>query len=164
MRVLLVGRFQPFHFGHLKLLKQAEKIGDVIIALGSANESGTQKNPMTASERRECIERVLSDKNFEAEFVELPDFHDNDKWTDYLLSKISDFDVAISGNELVRRLLRDRGYDAREPEFLRDTWKYNGTYVRETIAKGGDYESLVPEAVAKFLKEQKIIERIQSLR
>lgn len=44
---LLCGRFQPVHRGHIELIREALKHCDhLIIAIGSAQESGTKKEPL----------------------------------------------------------------------------------------------------------------------
>ena len=43
---LIVGRFQHFHIGHRSLVENAYKLCDrVLILVGSAQESGTLRNP-----------------------------------------------------------------------------------------------------------------------
>ncbi|MBP7820288.1 MAG: adenylyltransferase/cytidyltransferase family protein, partial [Candidatus Methanofastidiosum sp.] len=52
MRALYIGRFQPFHLGHLhvvKLILNSSK--EIIIAIGSSQVSHTIQNPFTAGER-----------------------------------------------------------------------------------------------------------------
>jgi len=40
---LIIGRFQPFHLGHLLLIKEAAKEADIIvIGIGSSQESRTR--------------------------------------------------------------------------------------------------------------------------
>lgn len=59
-RALFVGRFQPFHNGHLAVINQLlERHNEVIIAIGSAEESISSDNPMTAGERVEMIRRCF---------------------------------------------------------------------------------------------------------
>lgn len=59
--IVYIGRFQPFHCGHLKTLKSAlEKANEVIICLGSAFKSRTIKNPFTVFEREMMIRSCLS--------------------------------------------------------------------------------------------------------
>jgi len=163
MRVLIIGRFQPFHLGHLELLRQARKHGDIIIAIGSSNESMTWDNPMTFEERKECIEKVLRKEKVKADIVPIPDFHDNDRWVDYLVGHVPEFGLALTGNELVTRLLRERGYDVEEQKYLEDRWKYKGANVRETIKAGRRFDDMVPGEVASFLKGRKIVERIRAM-
>ena len=47
---LFIGRFQPFHNGHLYSLNKCLEIGEqVVIAVGSSQESGTENNPYSPS-------------------------------------------------------------------------------------------------------------------
>ncbi|HIE34115.1 MAG TPA: nicotinamide-nucleotide adenylyltransferase, partial [Candidatus Altiarchaeales archaeon] len=70
---LIIGRFQPFHFGHLKLIEwAADSVDYIIIGIGSSQESHTWNNPFTAPERRKMIERSLRTfKNYQ--IYEIPD-------------------------------------------------------------------------------------------
>ncbi|GKX57346.1 ADP-ribose pyrophosphatase [Leminorella grimontii] len=58
---VFIGRFQPFHHGHLKVvregLNQAEKM---IVLIGSAWEPRSPRNPWTHQEREEMIRRCLT--------------------------------------------------------------------------------------------------------
>lgn len=61
--IVFIGRFQPFHNGHLEVilsaLTQAKK---VLILVGSSNQPRTPKNPFTFDERRKMInEAVISE-------------------------------------------------------------------------------------------------------
>ena len=48
MRALYIGRFQPFHLGHLHIVKYILEVSkEVIIAIGSSG-SHTVHNPFTA--------------------------------------------------------------------------------------------------------------------
>lgn len=59
---VLVGRFQPFHNGHLFLVNEALKQVDcLLIVLGSSQESRTVKNPWTVDERIEMIQAACPD-------------------------------------------------------------------------------------------------------
>ncbi|EQD45121.1 nicotinamide-nucleotide adenylyltransferase, partial [mine drainage metagenome] len=52
MRAFVVGRFQPFHNGHLHVIKEIlSQYSSVIIGIGSAQYSHTMENPFTAGER-----------------------------------------------------------------------------------------------------------------
>ncbi len=52
LTALLIGRFQPFHNGHLEVVKTISKKCDrMIIGIGSAQLSHTFENPFTAGER-----------------------------------------------------------------------------------------------------------------
>ena len=81
--IVYVGRFQPFHNGHLATLMKALRIGQrVIVVLGSANSPRTFKNPWTVAEREVMIRSCLSAAENElVEFVGVEDrLYNNDKW------------------------------------------------------------------------------------
>ena len=57
---VLIGRFQPFHNGHLALLEQALQVAQqVIVVLGSAHQARSPKNPWVWEERRKMIDDCL---------------------------------------------------------------------------------------------------------
>ncbi|MGA3854978.1 adenylyltransferase/cytidyltransferase family protein, partial [Bacillus pumilus] len=62
MRGFIIGRFQPFHKGHLEVIKKiAEEVDEIIIGIGSAQKSHTLENPFTAGERILMITQSLKD-------------------------------------------------------------------------------------------------------
>ena len=53
MNGLLIGRFQPFHLGHLDALRFAlSKVDKLWIGLGSSNKPLQKNNPFSAEERK----------------------------------------------------------------------------------------------------------------
>ena len=71
-RGLFIGRFQPFHFGHLQDIKNAMKeVDELIIGIGSCNEEHTKENPFTVKERVDIINLVLADNKIK-KYVSLP--------------------------------------------------------------------------------------------
>ena len=53
---LLIGRFQPFHLGHLDaILFGLSRAENLFIGIGSSNRYNEKKNPFSAEERREMI-------------------------------------------------------------------------------------------------------------
>ena len=45
-RALFIGRFQPFHNGHLNVIKTLlENHKEVVVVIGSAQEENTAENP-----------------------------------------------------------------------------------------------------------------------
>jgi nicotinamide-nucleotide adenylyltransferase len=155
-----VGRFQPFHKGHLFAIKHAlKKFDKVVIGIGSINVID-EKNPFTFEERKRMIKEVL--KNFKGKYkiVGIPDFFDDVKWRSYCLEKAR-FDVVITGSSWVKRCFKGIK-PVIKPKFLKPK-KYNGTRIRELIGKNKKWENLVPEPVAKYIKKIKGEERIKKL-
>lgn len=54
--LVFIGRFQPFHLGHLEVLERARSLAErVIVLIGSSNQPRTPKNPFTFDERKTMI-------------------------------------------------------------------------------------------------------------
>lgn len=62
---VIIGRFQPLHDAHLRIIREAlTECQNVIILVGSANRSRTFKNPLTFTERRALINNALRENGF----------------------------------------------------------------------------------------------------
>jgi bifunctional NMN adenylyltransferase/nudix hydrolase len=79
---VLIGRYQPFHNGHLGLLCRALELGEwCVVVLGSAQESLTERNPFTWEERAEMIRgSVGAADRARLVFVPMPDLFDEPRW------------------------------------------------------------------------------------
>jgi len=77
-----IGRFQPFHLGHLALLNQALALAPhVVVVLGSAHQAPTPKNPFTWQERAEMIRLALpEDERSRIDFLPVRDHYDEARW------------------------------------------------------------------------------------
>ncbi len=63
---VFVGRFQPFHLGHEKIVKEALKVSKkILILIGSSHEPRTPRNPWLYDEREQMIRTAFSDKDNE---------------------------------------------------------------------------------------------------
>ena len=104
---LLVGRFNVFHIGHKSLSDLALTMCDrLLILVGSAQESGTLRNPFSVETRIKMIKEIYPDNNVIVRG--LPDLtNENDisaEWGKYLLDKVHDIigknpDIMIYGND-----------------------------------------------------------------
>ncbi|AGR47911.1 bifunctional nicotinamide/nicotinate mononucleotide adenylyltransferase [Sinorhizobium phage phiM7] len=57
---VFIGRFSPVHNGHVKVIKQAlEECDYLIVVVGSNNQARNTRNPFTASERMNMIQRAV---------------------------------------------------------------------------------------------------------
>ncbi|HII15196.1 MAG TPA: nicotinamide-nucleotide adenylyltransferase [Nanoarchaeota archaeon] len=160
---LFIGRFQPFHLGHLSVIRQMEKECDeLIIAIGSAQYGFYDKNPMTAGERMEAIGKVLR-KEIKKPFCIVPveDINCYPKYVSHVESLVPEFDVVYNtGNEVIAELFAAAGYEVRN---FQKKVGICATEVRKAIAEGSEWKHFVHEEVFSFLVEKKIDERIRRL-
>jgi nicotinamide-nucleotide adenylyltransferase len=161
-RALFIGRFQPFHNGHLVMVKRIlKKHSEIIIGIGSAQYSHTNENPFTAGERYEMIKRTLDAAGIhDYHIVPIPDTHVHSVWVGHVLSLVPKFDVVYTNSPLVVRLFREKGFKVYELP-LEKRGMYSGTEVRHRIYDGADWQALVPETVADYIKEIDGIARIR---
>jgi len=163
---LLIGRFQPFHNGHLAAVKYAlERVDYLYIVVGSAQRSHERDNPFTAGERIMMIKAALNDAGVDARrwmLIPINDAQSHSVWTATLRSTVPKFDVVFSNDTLTIRLLKEEGIKVRTiPYFNRN--EYSATNVRARILERKDWETLVPPAVERMVKELDGVERVRSM-
>ena len=162
---LVVGRFQPFHHGHLALVRHAvDRHGHVVVAIGSAEQSHTPANPFTAGERYEMVREALREAGIleRVSIVAVPDVNRNPLWVAHVKAWCPPFDVVITNNALPTQLFRDAGF-AVEAFPLVDRNALEGTHLRDLLRAGGDWRAHVPAAVARVLDRIRAEERLRTL-
>lgn len=164
MKGLLIGRFQPFHNGHLyvieKIVKEVDKL---IIGIGSSQYGLTKENPFTAEERKEMILRSLEDRGIKNyEIVMIPDVNDDAIWVSHVSSIVPEYDVVYSGNSLVKYLFGEAGREVRSFPFYKRE-ECSGTEIRRRILTGEEWEHLVPKAVLDLMEKIGGMQRIKEL-
>ncbi|HLM91252.1 MAG TPA: nicotinamide-nucleotide adenylyltransferase [Thermoplasmata archaeon] len=167
MRGLLVGRFQPFHLGHRAVVREiaAERSGaSLLLAIGSAEESFTWKNPFTAGERFEMIDRALEGTDGGPfHIVPVADIRRHAQWVHYLESLLPEFDRVYTNNPLTRLLFERAGYTVVRPRLI-ERRRFEGEHVRRCLAADRGWKPLVPRSVAEFLETIEAPARLSMLR
>ena len=150
----MMGRFQPFHLGHLDLVKQIlGQCNEVIIAITSSQFNYLEKDPFTAGERIEMIHNSLKESSLDLNrcfVISIENQFNVATWASYLKSALPDFDKVYSGNDYVSMLLADSGIEVVKPQFL-DRTQYNATKIRLMIISNENWKDSVPNAVYEFL-------------
>ncbi|MDA1197142.1 MAG: nicotinamide-nucleotide adenylyltransferase [Nanoarchaeota archaeon] len=148
---LFVGRFQPFHRGHLADVKLVlSQCDEVIIVVGSAQESRTAENPFTAEERCELIDASLASEHISAyQIVVLEDINEDERWVDYVTEHVGSFDKVYTGNSHVGSLFSAKGVSVVTVPLIDEI---AATKIRSLITGGESWEEMVPDAVARKIK------------
>ena len=167
MRVgLLVGRFQPFHLGHLEAVRYAlKRVGYLYVVVGSAQRSHERDNPFTAGERLAMIKGALDANGVDpSKWMAVPivDADSHSLWVSSVVSMVPKFDVVFTNDALTFLLFKEEGMEVRAVPYLERS-KYSATNVRDRILERKDWESLVPPEVAKLVKKFGGVERVRAL-
>mgnify|MGYP001087848770 CR=1 FL=1 len=163
---LYIGRFQPFHLGHLEAIKHIlKKVDSVIIAIGSAQYSHTLENPFTAGERMTMSRLALEEAEISSNrysLVPIPDVNIHRLWVAHLTSLTPSFQIVFSNEPLTVTLFREAGFKVEPiPFFNREI--YSATEIRKRMLSNEDWSSLVPRSVALFVRRIKGEERLRYL-
>ncbi len=165
-RGLYVGRFQPFHLGHLNAIEDVLKeVDELVIVIGSAQYSHNPNNPFTAGERLVMVRRALEECGIDLEkvwIVPVPDVHLHMMWVSSVQGYTPHFDIVYSNEPLTRRLFMEAGHKVKPIRFF-DRKVYSSTEIREKIVRGENWEKFVPKSVASFIKEIDGINRLKDL-
>ena len=166
MTGLIVGRFQPFHRGHLQViseLRRSHPDQQLLLVIGSAQESYTLENPFTAGERVEMMLRALAEARLDACLpVPVADIHRHAEWVAYLRGLLPPFDIVYTNNPLTRMLFEREKIRVESPPLI-DRDRFQGVVVRRRIVEGGPWAELVPPAVARYLEEIGAPERLRRI-
>jgi nicotinamide-nucleotide adenylyltransferase len=165
-RGLYVGRFQPFHTGHLNAIRDVLKeVEELVIVIGSAQYSHNINNPFTAGERLVMIRRALKEAKIDDSrlwVVPVPDVHLHMLWVSALEGYTPRFDVVFSNEPLTRRLFTEAGYKVKSIRFF-ERKLYTSTLIREKMLKDESWTTLVPKSVADFIAEIDGVNRLRDL-
>jgi len=165
-RGLYVGRFQPFHLGHLKAIKDVfNEVEELVIVIGSAQYSHNIQNPFTAGERLVMIRRALQEAKVDYSrlwIVPVPDVHLHMLWVSALEGYTPRFNIVYSNEPLTCRLFTEAGYKVKSIRFFQRKL-FTSTLVREKMLKGENWMKLVPRTVADFINEIDGVSRLRDL-
>jgi len=160
--ILILGRFQPLHNGHMQVFRQAlEDDPELVIAVGSAGRSNEPKNPFSGDERKEMIERALQANSMNAKVILIPNTDSDTHYVKHVEKHIGTRpDKVISENPWSIDLFRNAGY---EVQVTHRHFELSSTGIRDKISKDQVWEDMVPTQVYQYIKEIDGVERIKGL-
>lgn len=166
-RALYIGKFQPFHIGHLEIVKNMDRapdIDEIVIAVGSSQWSWQNRDPerfwldnmFTIDERVSIIESSLRGR-IKKKFYIVPIFdflpkwdkNTTSKWFNGIRTRCPEFHVLYSNRRKAIKLFSEAGCEAR-PNPLK--YEFSATIVREKMALGDTWQYLVAPEAARIIE------------
>jgi nicotinamide-nucleotide adenylyltransferase len=165
-RGLYVGRFQPFHLGHLEAIKGIlDEVEELVIVIGSAQYSHNKENPFTAGERLVMIRTALEETKLDSArvwIVPVPDVHLHMMWVSAVQGYTPKFEIVYSNEPLTRRLFSESGYKIKSIPFFERQF-YSSTIVRQKMLVDESWKTLVPKIVSDFIEGIDGVNRVRDL-
>lgn len=164
MNALFIGRFQPFHNGHLSVVKTIYKqYKTIIIGIGSSQYSHTKENPFSFEERKKMILKSLEQEHINNFLITaIADIHNPPKWVSHVTSIISEFDVVYTNNSFTEQLFKEKGYHVKNTTIVNRDY-YSGSVIREYMIANKAWENLVPKAVENIIKQINGVQRVKTV-
>ena len=161
---LLIGRFQPFHLGHLDaVLFGLSRTENLFIGIGSSNKSNENRNPFSAKERREMIISSIEPSMAErTKIFDIPDVGDHEKWAFEIDRVVPKYDIVFTNDEFTKTLFEKRKISVISV-VLKDREKFSGTNIRNLITEDKNWRDLVPQGTRNVLDSINAKERLKNL-
>lgn len=155
---IYIGRFQPFHKGHLEVVKRALKEARHLMIIVAVPLMVSKKDPFSAEQRKEMIEKALKAEGIDRFKVYIiQDIPSDEEYVTHIRNHVPNFNVVYVGdNKLNERLFREAGYKVINS---RRYYDISSTKVRENMLKNsGEWKKMVPKVVVEYV-EKKHLER-----
>ncbi len=166
-RGLFIGRFQPFHLGHIAAIKFAlTNVDELIIVIGSSQASYDKQNPFTAGERLSMIKDSLNANTLidckKTLIVPVPDTNVHSTWTHTVDMLVPKYNVVFTNNAFTGYLFIQRNIPVTEPKLLnRDD--LSGTEIRRRMLKNIKWTHLVTEQTQLVIQKINGVERVKKI-
>ena len=161
---LLIGRFQPFHLGHLDaVLFGLSRTENLFIGIGSSNKSNERKNPFSAEERTEMIISSIESSMIDRlKIFDIPDVDNHEKWTFEIDQIVPKYDIVFTNDEFTKTLFEKHQINVIQVR-LKDRENFSGTNIRQLILDDENWQDFVPHGTRKVLDRINATDRLKNL-
>jgi nicotinamide-nucleotide adenylyltransferase len=168
--ILYIGRFQPFHLGHIDAIRQIYeqyKNTDftLYIGIGSAENNFTMENPLTAGERFEMIKNTMNDFKLMNNYYIVPirNINHYELWPVHVQQYLPEIDILYSGSSIVKQLWK-RSFPNKKVADIDKRESVSASDIRMKIIHNKSIKNLVSSNVLKFLENIDFYSRINNLK
>lgn len=156
-KIGMIARWRPVHLGHEAILRALCRSGEeMLIGIGSSNRYN-YRNPFTLAETTHMLELVLSEFD-NRRIIPVPDLDDGPRWRVMVKEIFGALDLFVTENPYVANLLKDDYRIMRPIELipLRERVPVDGSGVRRAMARGEEWETLVPPVIAEYIRSNQL--------
>ncbi len=161
-RIAMVARWKPVHLGHTPVLHALCSVAEhAFIGIGSSNRYNA-RNPFTLEETTEMLQLALTGHD-NYTLIPVPDLDDGPRWRLMLRDIFGPLDAFVTANPYVASLLRE-DYLLLRPAMLVPSGArvaVDGSMVRRELARGGDWQALVPPEIAAYITSRQLDARFR---
>jgi len=151
---LFVGRFQPFHKGHLHAVRFIlDREAQLVITVGSSLSSHEVRNPFTMGERVEMILAALNSEKVDRNrylITGVPDTEFHPSWVTHVLKSVPPISRVYTNDPLTSTLFEEEGFKVTAVP-LQERNHHSGSEIRRRIVEGEDWSELVPKPVHELI-------------
>ncbi|MBW3017188.1 adenylyltransferase/cytidyltransferase family protein [Candidatus Woesearchaeota archaeon] len=156
-KALVIGRFQGVHNGHVNLFEQVKRLGVdlVLIGIGHCGELNS-RHPFKPEEVKHMLEPVIG---MPFKIYHVPDINDPPNYAKHVKSIVKEFDkytIIVSGNPYTKQCFPENKVLNQRTDV-----NISATIVRNNIANGNEWKSLVPKTTYDFIKNNNLTERVK---
>lgn len=152
--VLIIGRFQPLHNGHLKLLAEKSVECEELIIAVLVNRGTPESNPLSFDERKNMINEVMASQdilNYSIyPFPELSSYLD---YAEYVRRMLPHFDFVTSTDIEILNAFKLAGFKVEQHKTYTS---FDSDEILERMNNNDLDQDNVPNSVISFLKRRKI--------
>ncbi|TXH07533.1 MAG: hypothetical protein E6R05_00425 [Candidatus Moraniibacteriota bacterium] len=153
---LFIGRFQPFHKGHLYILEKCLEIAEqVVILVAKAEAKGEVNDPWDYQVRKRMVCEVVNARGIKErvkKIVSCPDYPSDARWLSEVKRRVGEFDVVVSNNEWTLNVFREAGQRVMESGLYKRE-ELEGVKIRALMRAGDeDWKMRVPSEIVKLFE------------
>jgi len=132
-----------------KILKENDNI---IIAIGSAEKSHTNRNPFTASERKKIISETLKAEKIDSKrykIIPVEDINNESLWVNHVNKHVPTYETIYTGSSEVKRCYFGKPYKLVK---IKKTIPLSATLIRKYIRNGSkEWEPMVHKKTKEII-------------
>lgn len=158
---LFIGRFQPFHNGHMEVVKRALKEAKHLIIVVAVPLRKTKKDPFSAEERKEMIEKALHAEGISKFSLHIvPDIPSDEEYVSHVRQHVPNFNVVYVGeNRLNERLFKEAGFNVVASERY---FGISSTKVRDNMLRNSsEWKRMVPKEIVEYIEGKKLGRKLE---